>query len=134
MVWRFYSFILLYLEGRIKQNRIELDMLDTIKLKSEVIALAADTRLWHSKRDREFADLDRTQFVEVMKTKYEYLFANSATLFERAMQGDLNMQQFDYMLEMIDKVNRGADYHETSVEVGKKLVDIYVKPMIDKKN
>jgi hypothetical protein len=107
-------------------------MLDTSKLKSEVHALAADTRAWHSKRD--FRDMDRTAFVEAMKVKYEYLFTNSATLFERVMQGDLNMQQLDYMLLMIDKVNNGADYHNTCVEVGQKLVDVYVKPMLDKKN
>ena len=107
-------------------------MLDTSKLKTEVNALGADTRAWHSKR--EFRDMAREQFVEAMKAKYEYLFTNSATLFERVMQGDLNMQQLDYMLAMIDKVNGGADYHNTSVEVGQKLVDVYVKPMLDKKN
>jgi hypothetical protein len=105
-------------------------MLDTSKLKTEVNALGADTRAWHSKR--EFRDMERTEFVEAMKVKYEYLFTNSATLFERVMQGDLNMQQLDYMLAMIDKVNGGADYHDTSVEVGQKLVDVYVKPMLDK--
>jgi hypothetical protein len=78
--------------------------------------------------------MNREQFVEVMKAKYEYLMTNSATLFERVMQGDLNMAQLDYMLAMIDKVNNGADYHDTSVEVGQKLVDVYVKPMLDKKN
>ena len=106
-------------------------MLDTSKLKTEVNSLGADTRAWHSKR--EFRDMDRVQFVEAMKVKYEYLFANSATLFERVMQGDLNMQQLDYMLAMIDKVNGGEDYHNASVEVGQKLVDVYVKPMLDKK-
>jgi hypothetical protein len=107
-------------------------MLDTSKLKTEVSGLGADTRAWHSKRD--FRDMNREQFVEVMKAKYEYLMTNSATLFERVMQGDLNMAQLDYMLAMIDKVNNGADYHDTSVEVGQKLVDVYVKPMLDKKN
>jgi hypothetical protein len=107
-------------------------MLDTSKLKTEVHGLGADTRAWHYKRD--FRDMDREQFVEVMKVKYEYLMTNSATLFERVMQGDLNMGQLDYMLAMIDKVNNGANYHDTSVEVGQKLVDVYVKPMLDKKN
>lgn len=106
-------------------------MLDIHKIKLEVNALGTDTQLWHSKQD--FCNMEWSEFVEAMKLKYEYLFTNSATLFERVMQGDLNMQQFDYMLAMIDKVNKGADYHETSVEVGQKLVDIYVKPMLDKK-
>ena len=107
-------------------------MIDTSKLKSDINMLGADTRAWHSKR--EFRDMDREQFVEAMKAKHEYLFTNSATLFEWVMQGDLNMQQLDYMLDMIDKVNAGSDYHETCVEVGQKLVDVYVKPMLDKKN
>jgi len=104
-------------------------MLDTSKLKTEVAGLGADTRAWHSKRD--FRDMNREQFVEAMKSKYEYLFTNSATLFERVMQGDLNMGQLDYMLGMIDKVNNGADYHDASVQVGQKLVDIYVKPILE---
>lgn len=107
-------------------------MVDTIKLKTDINALGADTRSWHSKRD--FRDMDRTEFVDAMKVKYEYLFTNSATLFERVMQGDLNIQQLDYMLAMIDKVNSGSDYHKTCVEVGQKLVDVYVKPLLDKKN
>ena len=107
-------------------------MLDTSKLKFEVNELGTDTRAWHSKR--EFQDMDHTQFIDAMKTKYKYLFTNSATLFEKVIQGDLNIQQLDYMLLMIDKVNGGADYHDTSVEVGQKLVDVYVKPMLDKKN
>lgn len=106
-------------------------MLDTIKVRQEVDGLTSDTRTWHAKR--EYHDLDREQFTEVMKTKYEYLFTNSKTLFERCMQGDLNIQQLDYMLNMIERVNAGADYHSTSVEVGQKLVDVYVKPMLDKK-
>lgn len=107
-------------------------MLDTQKIKTEVTSLAADTRNWHSKR--EFKDMDKDQFVEAMKAKYEYLFTNSATLFERVMQGDLNMGQLEYMLSMIERVNGGADYHTASVAVGQKLVDVYVKPLIDKKD
>ena len=50
-------------------------MIDTSKLKTDINALGVDTRAWHSKRD--FRDMDRTEFVEAMKTKYEYLFTNS---------------------------------------------------------
>ena len=31
---------------------------------------------------------------------------------------------------MIDKVNNGQDYQTASQEVGQKLVDVYVKPLI----
>jgi hypothetical protein len=106
-------------------------MLDTHKIKSEVEGLTSDTRKWLSKR--EFIDLTKEQFVDFMKTRYQYLFTNSSTLFEQCMKGELNMIQLEYMLNKIEKVNAGADYHSTSVEVGQKLVDVYVKPMLDKK-
>ena len=49
------------------------------------------------------------------------------------MKGDLNLQQLTFMLQMIEKVNRGADYQTTSTEVGQRLVDVYVKPLIENK-
>lgn len=106
-------------------------MLDTGKIRIEVLGLCEDTRKWHAKR--EYRDMNREEFSEAMKSKYEYLQTNSNTLFERCLLGDLNLQQLEYMLTMIERVNGGADYHSTSVEVGQKLVDVYVKPMLDKK-
>ena len=106
-------------------------MLDTIKIKKEVEGLTTDTRKWHSRS--EFIEMTFEEFSESMQTKYEYLYTNSITLFERCLKGDLNLQQLEYMLVMIERVNSGADYHSTSVEVGQKLVDVYVKPMLDKK-
>ena len=105
-------------------------MLDTVRVRSEVNELMEETRKWHSGRD--YRNLNKDAFVEAMTTKFEYLHTNSKTLFEIAMQGDLNLGQLDYMLNMINRVNEGADYHQTSVAVGQKLVDVYVKPMLDK--
>lgn len=68
-----------------------------------------------------------------MKLKYEYLHSNSSTLFERCIAGDINMSQFNYMLSMLEKVKAGKDYEQVSVEVGQKLVDVYVKPMLNEK-
>jgi hypothetical protein len=107
-------------------------MLDTQKIKNEVHSLSLDTRKWHSKR--EFYNLNLEEFTNEMKIKYEYLYTNSSTLFERSMKGDLNIQQLTFMLQMIEKVNAGADYQTTSTEVGQRLVDIYVKPLIEKKD
>ena len=106
-------------------------MLDTQKIKSEVDSLCNDTRKWHSKR--EFSDLNLEEFTDAMKAKYEYLYTNSSTLFERCMKGDLNLQQLTFMLQMIEKVNRGADYQTTSTEVGQRLVDVYVNQLIENK-
>lgn len=107
-------------------------MLDTQKIKSEVEGLRNDTIHWYHKRI--YIDKNKEEFTIEMKSKYEYLFTNSSTLFERCMQGDLNMQQLNYMLAMIEKVNSGADYQTTSTEVGQHMVDIYVKPLLDNAN
>lgn len=107
-------------------------MVDTIILRREVAELNDETRKWQSKR-AEYRDMSIETFTEQMKMKFEYLFTNSSTLFERCIKGDLNMEQFNYMVNMIDKVNSGKDYQAVSQEVGQKLVDIYVKPLIEDK-
>jgi hypothetical protein len=104
-------------------------MLDTLKIKDEVKNLNKDNRDWLYKRN--YCGLTREQFVEEIQKKYEYLFTNSKTLFEMCLKAVLNMEQLEFMLNMIDRVNAGADYHSTSVEVGQKLVDFYVKPLLD---
>ena len=106
--------------------------IDTAKLKEDVYGLIEDMHSWHFKRN--FRDLDKDGFLEAMKSKYEYLYNNSQTLFERTLQGDLNFEQFEYMLTMLDKVNAGGDYQKVSQEVGQQMVDVYVKPMLDKKD
>jgi hypothetical protein len=105
-------------------------MLDTKQIKSEVEQLQADVRSWKMKED-QFRGMSLAVLTANMKTKYEYLFNNSNTLFNNCMNGSINNSQLDYMLAMIDKVNGGGDYNTASIAVGQKLVDIYVKPMLD---
>ncbi len=107
-------------------------MLDIQKIKTEVYSLCDDTKNWLLNRD--YKSLNKDEFTERMKFKYEYLYSNSSTLFERCILGDLNTQQLEFMLQMIEKVNGGADYHTTSTEVGQRLVDVYVMPLIENKN
>lgn len=106
-------------------------MVDTVILRKEVKELNDETRKWQLKRP-EYREMSIETFTEEMKIKYEYLYTNSSTLFERCVKGDLNMEEFNYMVNMIDKVNSGKDYQAVSQEVGQKLVDIYVKPLIEK--
>jgi hypothetical protein len=53
------------------------------------------------------------------------------TLFEKAMSPTFNQAQLDMMLTMLDKMSKGMTQHQASVVVGQKLVDAYVKPMLD---
>ena len=107
-------------------------MVETSIIRREVEELLDETRKWQSKR-LEYRDISIELFTEQMQSRFEYLFTNSSTLFERCIKGDLNMEQFNYMITMIDNVNSGKDYHTASTEVGQKLVDIYVKPLIQDK-
>ena len=107
-------------------------MVDTVKIKNEVLELSTETRKWQM-QNGEYRAMTKETFSELMQPKFEYLYTNSKTLFERCIMGDLNMQQFNYMLSMLDKVNDGKDYKAASQEVGQKFVDIYVKPLIDNK-
>jgi hypothetical protein len=107
-------------------------MVDTFIIRTEVTQLIDETNKWQSKRP-EYRGVSIELFTEQMQSRFEYLFTNSSTLFERCIKGDLNMEQFNYMISMIDKVNSGKDYKVASTEVGQKLVDIYVKPLIEDK-
>ena len=107
-------------------------MVETSIIRREVEELLDETHKWQSKRP-EYRDMSIELFTEQMQSRFEYLFTNSSTLFERCIKGDLNMEQFNYMISMIDKVNSGKDYQTASTEVGQKLVDIYVKPLIEDK-
>ena len=103
-------------------------MAESTKLREEVLSLMSETRTWVSQR--QITKISKDSFVESMKSKYDYLYNKSSTLFDRCIEGDLNMEQFNYMLNMLDKVNSGKDYQDVSKEIGQKLVDIYVKPLL----
>ena len=109
--------------------------IDTKLIKDDVYNLINDTNSYKQKHPHsQYRDMTQEQYTQQMQNKYPYLYSNSATLFDRCIQGDLNISQFEYMLNMLDKVNNGADYKQTSIAVGQKLVDVYVKPMLDKNN
>jgi len=103
--------------------------INTEQIKTEVKALMADTRTWHSQR--HLKQLNPNEFKEKMIEKYNYLHTNSSTLFDRCIIGDINMDQFNFMIRMLEKVNNGKDYQEVSKEVGQKLVDVYIKPVLN---
>ena len=107
-------------------------MTDAVKIKSEVLDLSNETRKWQM-QNGDYRNMTKETFSELMQPKFEYLYTNSKTLFERCIMGDLNMQQFNYILSMLDKVNAGKDYQSASQEIGQKFVDIYVKPLIENK-
>ena len=106
-------------------------MVDTKLIRAEVSGLMSDTRIWSLKKTTDYTKVSKEQYIIDMQTKYNYLYMNSTTLFERCLAGVINMQQFEFMLSMLEKVNAGNDYQTVSQQVGQQLVDIYVKPLIE---
>ena len=55
-------------------------------------------------------------------------------VFEKATEGSLEMERFNYMLSMATKVeDKTISEHDASVKVGERLVDEFVKPQLNKK-
>mgnify|MGYP000871656693 FL=1 len=109
-----------------------MESINTIKLRQEVSELCNESHNWQLKRP-EYRDISIELFTEQMKLKYEYLNIHSSTLFEQCIKCEINMEQFKYMMNKLDEVNSGKDYNTASQEIGQKLVDVYVKPMIGEK-
>jgi hypothetical protein len=106
-------------------------MIDTVKIRADVSALCKDTYKW--KTGSQYNGLNKQNFIETMQTQYEYLFTNSKSLFEKCIDGSMDMKRLDEMLSMIEKVSQGKDYFTASTEIGQSLTDFYVKPLIENK-
>jgi hypothetical protein len=55
------------------------------------------------------------------------------TLFQMAVEPHFDEQKLSFMLGVLDKMATGMTQHQASVIVGQKLVDSFVKPMIETK-
>ena len=51
-------------------------MIDTVKIKSEVIELSNETRKWQM-QNGEYRNMTKENFTEIMQNKYNYLYINS---------------------------------------------------------
>lgn len=106
-------------------------MLNTIQIREEVRKLQMETLKW--KTGESHIGLNAAQFTEAMKEDCSYLHKNSATLFEKCIEGKMDLSRLEEMLKMIESVNNGKDYFTASTEIGQSLTDTYVKPLIENK-
>ena len=74
------------------------------------------------------------EFDKEIKIVYEDFYLKYPALFSKIIDGTLEKNQFNFMLNMLGKVkNEELSDHDASVQVGQVLVDKYVKPLIDEK-
>lgn len=106
-------------------------MINTQKVRQQVTSLLKDVLDWKTGNNNNH--LNKEEFTNEMKTKYTYLYENSNTLFEKCLNGSIDISRLEQMLQMIDKVKGGYNFNNASIEIGQSLTDYYVKPLIEKK-
>ena len=106
-------------------------MINTQTVREQVTSLLQDVLDW--KTGNKYNDMNKEQFLTKIKNTYSYLHENSTTLFDKCIDGTMDLPRLEQMLQMIEKVRQGYDFTSASVEIGQSLNDHYVKPLIDKK-
>ena len=83
---------------------------------------------------------DKIQGLDENETKYRLTDEYSdfsmkyPVIFLKSLDGGLDMEQFNFMINMATKVNnKKITQHDASVQIGEKLVNQYVKPTLEKK-
>jgi len=106
-------------------------MIHTQKIRQQVTSLLNDVLDWKTGNNNNH--LNKEEFTNEMKNKYTYLFEKSNTLFEKCLDGTMDLQRLEQMLQMIERVKGGYDFNSASVDIGQSLTDHYVKPLIENK-
>jgi len=80
--------------------------------------------------------MKKDDFEKAIKNDFLDFNLKYPALFEKILDGTLEKNQFNFMLNMMSKVqNNELSDHAASVQVGQVLVDKYVKPNLkDKKD
>jgi|UniRef100_A0A6C0J8W7 transcription-repair coupling factor (superfamily II helicase) len=71
--------------------------------------------------------------VEKLKEEFKDLFGKFPTIFNKVVEGTIEMGRLKFMLKMIKDIeNKKISKHQASIVVGKELVDNIVKPQMNK--
>lgn len=98
--------------------------LDTEKIKKQVLEM---------KKQVERKDpIMKQRYVEL----YNYLYTHAPTLFEMVYENQVRyLRILDDMIESANKIKENKlSQYDGDVEIGKKLADIYVNPVVNEKN
>tara|TARA_B100001758_G_C18156086_1_gene476673 strand:+ start:191 stop:511 length:321 start_codon:yes stop_codon:yes gene_type:complete len=75
------------------------------------------------------------EFDKLVDKECEQFAENYPTIYEKIKNNSLNDEQFNFMLDMLLKVNNNnITQHNASIAVGERLVNQYVKPSLEKKD
>ena len=95
----------------------------------------ADTSNVQSEVDRlkkRVDEMGRNKNEEVLKEEFKDFFEKFPTIFNKVVEGTMEMGRLKFMLKMISEIERKKiSKHEASIVVGKELVENIVKPQMD---
>lgn len=110
-------------------------MSDPYAIEIQINSLLKDRRDWVS--GKKYATLNREAFHKKMQETYSYLHTSSASLFNRALSGEMDnptaQAQIKHMLDMLKKVHDGKITQEKADHVfGLEMHNKFVRPITDK--
>ena len=106
-------------------------MIDADKIDKEIKEIKQHRSNWL--KGNEYMNYTADEFSDAMKNKYEYLYKNSATLFKKCIDGEADNTRVNEMIDMLKQMQNGRTLFDASKEIGTKLTNYYVKPLIEKK-
>jgi hypothetical protein len=110
-------------------------MSDPYAIEIQINSILKDRRDWVS--GKKYATLNRETFHKKMEEVYAYLHTASASLFNKAVSGEMDnpkaQAQIRHMLDMLKKVHDGKITQEKADHVfGLEMHNKFVRPITDK--
>jgi len=109
-------------------------MCDPTAIELQITYLIQDRADYFAKRN--YKELSLPEFISKMKTKYDYLYTGSKTLFDKVMSGDLDNPEararLQQMLALMRSIHEGKrTQKDADMIFGKVMADKYVTPIVN---
>jgi len=109
-------------------------MCDPTAIELQITYLIQDRADYFAKRN--YKELALPDFINKMKTKYDYLYTGSKTLFDKVMSGELDNSEararLQQMLALMRSIHEGKrTQKDADMIFGKVMADKYVTPIVN---
>ena len=109
-------------------------MCDPTAIELQITYLIQDRADYFAKRN--YTELALPDFINKMKTKYDYLHTGSKTLFDKVMSGELDNPEartrLQQMLALMRSIHEGKrTQKDADMIFGKVMADKYVTPIVN---
>ena len=90
-----------------------------------------DYKKYSNKKD--YKDCSNEQFKIKMEEKYSDFKNENNIIFEKCITGRMDINMLTYMINQAKEIQKNKiSNYDASVKVGEKLVDKFIKPLLDK--